>query len=227
MRTTDIFGRPLQSGQKSILGKRWRAPPFNLVNFREGDFLNRTRDWISLGIRSELGRGETAIPGPRVSTDLDTYRHAEGSKATAKTYNTGGPGTLAKQFHARPGGADSPKNAWLRANGKPSDGAINARPSAVPGLKGRTPSPRSAWLGANGKPAGGHPDAINADEGIEGGQTGTSIFNPTLCELYYRWFTPKNGSILDPFAGGSVRGITASVLGRSYVGIDLRAEQLE
>jgi DNA modification methylase len=32
--------------------------------------------------------------------------------------------------------------------------------------------------------------------------------------------------ILDPFAGGSVRGIVASKLGRRYVGVDLRAEQV-
>jgi hypothetical protein len=55
---------------------------------------------------------------------------------------------------------------------------------------------------------------------------GTSIFDPVLCELMYRWFTPANGLILDPFAGGSVRGIVASLLGRRYVGIDLSADQV-
>jgi len=57
--------------------------------------------------------------------------------------------------------------------------------------------------------------------------TGTSIFDPVLCELSYRWFCPPGGSILDPFAGGSVRGIVASKLGRPYTGIDLRPEQIE
>jgi DNA modification methylase len=33
--------------------------------------------------------------------------------------------------------------------------------------------------------------------------------------------------VLDPFAGGSVRGVVASKLGRQYVGVDLRAEQIE
>jgi DNA modification methylase len=33
--------------------------------------------------------------------------------------------------------------------------------------------------------------------------------------------------VLDPFAGGSVRGILASRLGRRYVGIELRGEQVE
>ncbi|MCR6673247.1 DNA methyltransferase [Devosia ginsengisoli] len=67
-------------------------------------------------------------------------------------------------------------------------------------------------------------------DGQDGGtasQTGTSIFDPVLCELAYRWFSPPGGVILDPFAGGSVRGIVASKLGRSYVGIDLRSEQIE
>lgn len=59
------------------------------------------------------------------------------------------------------------------------------------------------------------------------GLEGTSIFDPVLCELGYRWFTPKTKSnIFDPFAGGSVRGIVAKVLGHNYTGIDLRAEQV-
>ena len=55
---------------------------------------------------------------------------------------------------------------------------------------------------------------------------GTSIFDPVLCEIAYRWFCPPDGLILDPFAGGSVRGVVAGMLGREYVGIDLRPEQV-
>lgn len=57
--------------------------------------------------------------------------------------------------------------------------------------------------------------------------SGTSIFDPVLCEIAYRWFCPSDGLVLDPFAGGSVRGVVASRLGRKYVGIELRAEQVE
>lgn len=57
-------------------------------------------------------------------------------------------------------------------------------------------------------------------------QTGTSIFDPVLCELAYRWFCPDDGVVLDPFAGGSVRGIVASKLDRKYIGVDLRSEQV-
>ena len=55
---------------------------------------------------------------------------------------------------------------------------------------------------------------------------GTSVFDPVLCELAYRWFCPPGGMVLDPFAGGSVRGVVASMLGRRYVGIELRPEQV-
>ena len=57
--------------------------------------------------------------------------------------------------------------------------------------------------------------------------SGTSIFDPVLCELAYRWFSPPAGRVLDPFSGGSVRGIVAAALGRAYHGVDLRPEQIE
>lgn len=57
--------------------------------------------------------------------------------------------------------------------------------------------------------------------------TGTSIFDPVLCELTYKWFNVPNGKILDCFAGGSVRGIVAAKLGYEYLGNDLRSEQIE
>ncbi len=62
---------------------------------------------------------------------------------------------------------------------------------------------------------------------LEVASTGTSIFDPVVCEIAYRWFCPPDGTVLDPFAGGSVRGIVASKLGRHYVGIELRSEQVE
>lgn len=56
---------------------------------------------------------------------------------------------------------------------------------------------------------------------------GISIFDPALTELMYKWFCPEGGHILDPFAGGSVRGIVANYLGFKYTGIDLRQEQID
>ena len=57
--------------------------------------------------------------------------------------------------------------------------------------------------------------------------TGVSIFDPALCELLYHWYCPVGGKILDPFAGGSVRGIIANYLGFNYTGIDIRQEQID
>ena len=57
--------------------------------------------------------------------------------------------------------------------------------------------------------------------------TKISIFDPHLAEVMYRFFCPENGKILDPFAGGSVRGIVANYLGYNYTGIDIRQEQID
>ena len=55
----------------------------------------------------------------------------------------------------------------------------------------------------------------------------TSIFDPVLCEIAYTWFSTKEDKIIDVFAGGSVRGIVASALERSYTGLELREEQVK
>lgn len=55
----------------------------------------------------------------------------------------------------------------------------------------------------------------------------TSVFDPVLCELCVKWFSGNGAKVLDPFAGGSVRGIVAALSGRKYTGIDLRPEQIE
>lgn len=57
--------------------------------------------------------------------------------------------------------------------------------------------------------------------------TGTSIFDPVLCEVIYKWFSPENGVVYDPFAGGSVRGVVAEKIGLKYIGIDLSEKQVD
>lgn len=54
-----------------------------------------------------------------------------------------------------------------------------------------------------------------------------SIFDPALCEVLYNWFCVNGKEILDPFAGGSVRGIVANYLGYKYTGIDIRKKQID
>jgi len=112
------------------------APPFNVLDTKQGYWQERKREWMALGVESELGRFK-----------------GENGKGRVFTASVVGLG-------------NSPKKT-------------------------------------------------------------VSIFDPVLCEIAYRWFCPPGGSILDPFAGGSVRGIVASRLGRQYVGIELRPEQIE
>jgi hypothetical protein len=73
---------------------------------------------------------------------------------------------------------------------------------------------------------GDNPNFNQNTEFTNEAETGTSIFDPVLCEIIYKWFCVDNGLIVDPFAGGSVRGIIASFLGYEYIGIDLREEQV-
>ena len=56
---------------------------------------------------------------------------------------------------------------------------------------------------------------------------GSSIFDPVLCEILIKWFSAKKDIVLDPFAGGSVRGIVSSICERNYIGIDISKEQIQ
>lgn len=82
--------------------------------------------------------------------------------------------------------------------------------------------------GINAKAYTGNDDILqDGTKFYNGDSKGTSIFDPVLCELAYKWFNIPNGKIIDPFAGGSVRGIVAAKLGYEYLGNDLRSEQIE
>ncbi len=54
----DLFGEevPLVE-QGSTLSETWAYPPFSVLNAREGWWQERKRQWLALGIKSELGRG--------------------------------------------------------------------------------------------------------------------------------------------------------------------------
>lgn len=56
---------------------------------------------------------------------------------------------------------------------------------------------------------------------------GSSIFDPVLAEIIYKWFNVENGKILDPFAGEQTKGFVAGALGYKYTGIELRQEQVD
>lgn len=153
-------------------------------------------------------------------------------------------------LNAREGWWQERKRAWLSIGiqselGRGGEGQPNAVPGgALMPLERGKAAPGGSLMPSNDsyrKDGGARGDGAgrsSMSKGLAFGEianydgadrtiNGTSIFDPVLCELAYRWFCPPGGVILDPFAGGSVRGIVASRLGREYHGIDLRAEQVE
>ena len=64
-------------------------------------------------------------------------------------------------------------------------------------------------------------------EVVDSIESNTSVFDPVLCELAYRWFTKEGDQVVDPFAGGMVRGVVASYLNRRYWGCDLSQPQIK
>ena len=57
---------------------------------------------------------------------------------------------------------------------------------------------------------------------------GVSILDPVMAEIVCRWFTPKSGSkIFDCFAGDTAKGLVFAECGHSFIGIELRPEQVE
>lgn len=90
------------------------------------------------------------------------------------------------------------------------------------------------WLNLGIDSGAGRDEALLGEglSKLSPGLTGTSIFDPVLAEVALRWFCPrptKGGPpvvVVDPFAGGSVRGIVAAKLGLCYFGVDLSARQV-
>jgi len=62
---------------------------------------------------------------------------------------------------------------------------------------------------------------------IAKGNKNISIFNPHLAQMILSAYCPSNANIYDPFGGGGTRGFIANSLGHSYVGIELRREEVD
>lgn len=196
------------------LTSRYIVPPFSVLDAKAGYWQDRKRLWLSLGIQSEVGRGTNL---------LSTGAH---SVFDGTSEWSGTRGSKTKIGKVSPGGSPRPamklgKNGrTLRGDGKGRELKAQAFSCAGPGGLGKR---------YDASPYGAYKSSDETSEKIQAAQqgTGTSIFDPVLCELFYRWFCPAGGSVLDPFAGGSVRGIVASVLGLDYTGIDLRQNQVD
>lgn len=284
------------------LHDRFGMPPFSVLDRRAGQWQDRKRKWLSLGIRSELGRdggliydpeasgmGQGAIPIEKRSDrtlqamvansgDGSPYRRlaqeeldrrvASGRRVLGGAPPPGGGGTGAWKGRNSAGELRAIDPKWDSAAQGGTPRQLIPGAGGVGGAYDRsrpegTLNPRSAGRGSaisggqaslqhamasvrDGKNGGGFhsaemtaerkrlneagahrdQDRLNAVTGQET-LTGTSIFDPVLCELAYRWFSAPGMSVLDPFAGGSVRGVTAALLHRRYMGIDLRDIQVQ
>ena len=189
--------------------------PFSVLNAREGWWQDRKRQWLGLGIQSEIGRGENLLKMSDTMLEPDPDKRAEmqAARAAQRRDESGESvylkGSLNLEITTDP----------YRKNGK--------RKAATFGQDLMRGEGTNVVPGQRHVPGGLVFGEMNINPGAGGAPSGTSIFDPVLCELAYRWFSPQGGRVLDPFAGGSVRGIVAAALGRQYVGIDLRREQIE
>lgn len=220
----DLFGEPIQKPAASVLAQRYLVPPFSVLNAREGEWQDRKRAWIGLGIKSELGRGANTLG---LSEKCEEYRNGDGA------YNKSAPGGSAMpaaNYANRERGSGSGSGSAI--NGTSANGLAKTYNSGSPGSLGReyTGRGRRPHVGGSlSEPSGREPgvDYTGGDAWVASeNDSGTSIFDPVVCELAYSWFCPPNGQVVDPFAGGSVRGIVASLMGRRYWGGELRAEQV-
>ena len=188
-----------QEWAKTTLGKKFIVSPFSVLNAREGFWQERKRTWLALGIESEVGR--------------DAVTCQIGDKATWEK----------KRNKTSPGGSPRPACDYhKRERGTGSGHAIKGSEA------GRTKQATGRQDNLTWQGAASSFDSIEVKAGSRKttDSQGTSIFDPVLCELAYSWFCPPGGQIVDPFAGGSVRGIVAHKLGYRYWGCDLRAEQI-
>lgn len=208
-----------ETTEKGSLAERFGIPPFSVLDARQGYWQDRKRAWLAIGIQSDLGRGDVMPSGAGIAT-------------------SGSSEWSGKRGGASPGG--SPRPAMQRGtDGHTERGDGAGRPMANGKGAARTfgqdlmrgehtvggnrPDPGLTWVG-------GDRDNEELDDTsrkiLAAGVSGTSIFDPVMCELAYRWFCPPGGKVLDPFAGGSVRGIVAARVGCDYFGVDLRGEQI-
>lgn len=186
------------------------VPPFSVLDQTAEYWKDRKRKWLGLGIKSELGRGEVLhVTGTSLAESqarLNKFLVQSGHK---EILPGGGGGSHTKTKYRR---KRSKANAVPGGGAMPIDRAKNAQLAT-----GRTWG-QDLVRGENS----------NFGTVEEETLSGTSIFDPVLCEVMYRWFAGQpSARILDPFAGGSVRGVVAAAMGHRYVGFDLREEQVK
>lgn len=181
------------------LSARFLVPPFSVLDARQGYWQERKRKWLALGIRSELGRGANLL---NLSDAMLAVQAGQGYSKKPKR--------------------DAPEATNFKesySNFRRSPAASAASDPAYAAKKREAEKQQGRALSDE--------EFVAEHYAADAYVGGTSIFDPVLCEIAYRWFSPPGGAVLDPFAGGSVRGVVAGTLGLRYTGIDLAGEQVK
>lgn len=184
------------------LARDYGQVPFDVMQTTTEMWATRKKGWITeFNLRGELGRdSDIAATG----TQIKSYPGQERLQAMQRA-------------DIVPGGG-GPNSVRRRAAGNVS----NLYGPAADSNSVLTEDQQRA-LGAYSAPNG---SVVSRGEGTSS-LAGTSIFDPVLCEVSYKWWCPRGGSILDPFAGGATRGIVAAALGYRYTGIEIRQGQVD
>ena len=56
-----LFEVDIQPIPSNLLSDRFLVPPFSVLDTKQGYWQARKRNWINVGIKSELGRGAASI----------------------------------------------------------------------------------------------------------------------------------------------------------------------
>jgi Fe-S-cluster containining protein len=222
----DLLGRSRAPKLRGVLSKRFGLPPFTVLNAREGTWQARKRAWVGLGIQSEIGRGGNLL---ELSDSCEEYRQREGDYSGPPVEPGGHAGQNTAYRPVGQGGLTAPKERKHTASLK---GGLTFGLTMTPyAEQHRKPVKAHKRVQGPSQPGLVHHLTCQAyrkrGQEVSAADCGTSIFDPVLCELMYRWFCPPGGTVLDPFAGGSVRGIVAGMLGRRYWGCDLSEAQVK
>ena len=174
----DLFNDPITPVSRGKIADKFLVPPFSILDTRKGYWQERKRMWISLGIKGELGRGDSLLG---ISEQARNHYKSGFARCFGQDLVNGENDNFSRQ------------EADKRSN-------LNNKPL------------KPSWA---------------VSTGTTNMAPGTSIFDPVLTELMYQWFCPAGGQVIDPFAGGSVRGIIAHLLGYHYWGCDLSFKQIK
>lgn len=104
---------PLSTDNRATVGnlaERFGIAPFTTLNAREGWWQNRKRGWLSIGIQSELGRGETAGAGLTISKTIQSLKPSADQAAKRS-----------RKANATPGGSKLPAADYSKSK-KRGDG---------------------------------------------------------------------------------------------------------